>query len=70
MTLDEQARRIKEHLYELQMEYHERAKPYLDQLVRIEQMRPPAPFVVMLDTLTPWQREELERLAKPMTPRT
>lgn len=70
MNLDELERQIKERLYDLQMEYYERAKPYLDQLVRIEQMRPSAPFVVMMDALTPGQREELERLGTRLLPIT
>ena len=38
--MEEQERIIREHLASLQREYMERAKPWVDQLVQIESMKP------------------------------
>ncbi len=38
--MDEHERMCREHLVSLQREYMERAKPWVDQLVQIESMRP------------------------------
>jgi len=48
-ALEEQRVMLLEQLRALQMEYQARAKPIVDQLVRLESLRPPKPFIVPAD---------------------
>lgn len=45
--------RLKQQLAELQREYQEKAKPIVDQLVRIESLKPPAPIVIPMGLADP-----------------
>lgn len=45
-SLDELERQMKSELVWLQIEYEKAAQPFIDQLVRIEQQRPPKPLIV------------------------
>ena len=44
--LDERERFCKERLIELQRRYHEEAKPWIDQLVAIQRVRPAPPIIL------------------------
>jgi hypothetical protein len=49
---------LKEQLIALQLEYNEKAKPLVDELMKIEALKPPRPIVVpasggLLDMLAP-----------------
>lgn len=44
MSLDDQERWAIDQIEALQREYHERAKPFVDMLVRIRSLQPPPPI--------------------------
>jgi hypothetical protein len=45
-TLDDEERNLREILHALHEEYARAAKPYIDRLVEINTIRPPAPLVL------------------------
>jgi hypothetical protein len=51
MTLDEAERQAHDALYALRHEYELRAKPFIEQLVRIHNLRPLPPFIVTAEQL-------------------
>ena len=62
-SLDEAERRCYEALALLRLEYERAARPYIDQLVKIRNMRPPQPMIIPLDRMT---QDDLARLTEQM----
>lgn len=61
--LDEYESRIKMQLAEMYDQYRMRAKPLIDTLVRIENLRPPKPMYVLIEDIDPAYAQRLRDMA-------
>ena len=65
--MDEYERHLHDQLVALQREYQERAKPIIDQLVRIKMLRPPEPIFFSQTDLPKAVLEQIQAWSAPNT---
>lgn len=64
--MTEYEQHLREQLVALQREYQERAKPIIDQLVRLESLKPPPPIFIDKDViLSQATIEQIQRWCSP-----
>lgn len=59
---------LRDQLLALQMEYHERAKPIIDKLVRLEMLKTPKPIFISKTDLSQDVLEQLRQWSSTNTP--